>query len=350
MTKADFLREPENVDELLHILNDKDETKPAQESYKYYSTQRPVAPGTYPKSADNPPLNIENYDGREAVEGGAFQAWGELTYAQPLTQRQTDDYELKPSRDNPMEFLYKQPDVHALIQTLADKGMENEARNVFRIAMATDVLQQDFGKLTAELAGIRQELTAIREKQPALVRALSGVVQATEHTMQRARETLDEAREGIKQASLAGINGLAKICGIKESLQAIHSDLSRSIEGTDKAIDKIGAVGKELREVGNHTANVGRAVAGKELKDISGEPEGKITAAILKPFRSVNSLLHHMEWKVESALKNVERLENTVAQNREKKSVRQALKEAKEAGQPERPEKPDKTRTAKPTL
>lgn len=279
MTKADFLREQAGVDELLHILNDKDgEAKPAPESYK-------------------------------------------------------------------REFLYQQADVHALIRQLVDKGMENEAKQVFRIAIATDDLQRNFDTLTGELTGIRQELTAIREQQPALVRALSGVVKATENTVQRARSKLQEVRESIKQASLAGLNGLADICGVKESLQAIRGDLNRSIEATDKAIDKISTVGHELREVGNHTANVGRAVAGKELKDVSGEPEGRITGAVLKPFRSVNTLLNHMAWKVESALKSVERLENTVTQNREKKSVRQALKEAKDAGQPERPDKPDKART-----
>ena len=36
--------------------------------YKYYSTQRPVSIGTFPKHTDNPPIRFENYNGRTWVE------------------------------------------------------------------------------------------------------------------------------------------------------------------------------------------------------------------------------------------------------------------------------------------
>lgn len=72
-----------------------------QELYKYYSTQRPVDIGTFPKPTENQPLEIVNYDGRIPVEGGAFLAWGVLTYEKPLTNQEQYDYELRPSPDNP---------------------------------------------------------------------------------------------------------------------------------------------------------------------------------------------------------------------------------------------------------
>lgn len=72
----------------------------AQE-YKYYSTQRPVDIGTFPKDKDNPPIRIENYEGRIWVENDTRLAWGELTYAQPLLEKELYHYELKPSRNNP---------------------------------------------------------------------------------------------------------------------------------------------------------------------------------------------------------------------------------------------------------
>ena len=72
-----------------------------QPLYRYYSTQRPVDIGTYPKSLTNPPTKVENYDGRLHVEGGAFLAWGEIHYAHPLTEGELRSYELAPSRFNP---------------------------------------------------------------------------------------------------------------------------------------------------------------------------------------------------------------------------------------------------------
>lgn len=64
--------------------------------YRYYSTQRPIAPGTFPKD-QNAPVNIVNFDTRSPVEEGRMQAWGYLEYPQPLNTKQAADYELRPA-------------------------------------------------------------------------------------------------------------------------------------------------------------------------------------------------------------------------------------------------------------
>ena len=71
-----------------------------QETYKYYSTQRPIDIGTFPK-VGNDPISITNFDKREEVENGSFSAWGFLEYTAPLTEKQIDDYELRAASDNP---------------------------------------------------------------------------------------------------------------------------------------------------------------------------------------------------------------------------------------------------------
>lgn len=63
-------------------------------TYRYYSTQRPISPGTYP-NGENKPVTIENFDDRQAVENGQLQAWGYLEYERPLSQKEMKDYELK---------------------------------------------------------------------------------------------------------------------------------------------------------------------------------------------------------------------------------------------------------------
>ena len=65
--------------------------------YRYYSTQRPVDIGTFPKPVGNAPVEIHNYDKHQPVEGGTMQAWGYLEYAKPLTEKEASDYELKPA-------------------------------------------------------------------------------------------------------------------------------------------------------------------------------------------------------------------------------------------------------------
>nr|WP_207750678.1 hypothetical protein [Anaeromonas gelatinilytica] len=69
-------------------------------AYKYYSTQRPVDIGTFPKT-ENGPLYLVNFDKRESVEQGRFLAWGYLVYDAPLTEKQMTDYELRATPGNP---------------------------------------------------------------------------------------------------------------------------------------------------------------------------------------------------------------------------------------------------------
>lgn len=100
--EKDFTRRVEDYKNLQQTTTRSISEQP-KECYLYYSTQRPIDLGTFPKPAGNPPLEIINYDDdrRRPVAGGNIEAWGELTYAKPLTEKQMADYELKPSPDNP---------------------------------------------------------------------------------------------------------------------------------------------------------------------------------------------------------------------------------------------------------
>ena len=70
------------------------------DAYKYYSTQRPIDIGTFPKT-DGGPVRFENFDKREEVEQGQFRAWVYLVYDAPLTEKQIKDYELRAAPDVP---------------------------------------------------------------------------------------------------------------------------------------------------------------------------------------------------------------------------------------------------------
>ncbi len=69
--------------------------------FKYYSTQRPIDIGTYPKLPNDPQVEMTFFSGRQPVESGTVLAWGVLAYNAPLSPKQIEDYELRPARDNP---------------------------------------------------------------------------------------------------------------------------------------------------------------------------------------------------------------------------------------------------------
>ena len=85
--------------------------------YRYYSTQRPVDIGTFPKT-EGGPEHIENYDKRGPVEDGRFLAWGHLEYSAPLTEKQTEDYELRAAFDNPDLYRYPPRQLDAQVQVV----------------------------------------------------------------------------------------------------------------------------------------------------------------------------------------------------------------------------------------
>ena len=82
--QRDFDRRVDDYQQLYHAAVKHTELGP-EGVYRYYSTQRPVDIGTYPKLPDNQPLSIVNYDDdrRRPVADGSLMAWGELTYAKP---------------------------------------------------------------------------------------------------------------------------------------------------------------------------------------------------------------------------------------------------------------------------
>lgn len=69
--------------------------------FRYYSTQRPVTPGSFPKK---PGCEISNYPKKIYIDGTGFSAWGHIDYNEPLTDAEANGYELKPE---PWEFNVK---------------------------------------------------------------------------------------------------------------------------------------------------------------------------------------------------------------------------------------------------
>lgn len=68
-------------------------------SYKYYSTERPVMPGSFPKPQGNTVLNIENFNDRSYVGKIGREAWGFIEYEKPISSVLLDDYELVAASD-----------------------------------------------------------------------------------------------------------------------------------------------------------------------------------------------------------------------------------------------------------
>ncbi len=70
---------------------------------RYYSTQRPFGPGTFPRKDGTEA--ITNYDAPTYIEEIGRKAWGHIDYEKPLTDKEVRDYELVPSTTVTEEFV-----------------------------------------------------------------------------------------------------------------------------------------------------------------------------------------------------------------------------------------------------
>lgn len=61
---------------------------------RYYSTQRPVGPGTYPRQSGTE--TVTNFDGPTYCEEIGREAWGYIEYREPITPEAARAYELTP--------------------------------------------------------------------------------------------------------------------------------------------------------------------------------------------------------------------------------------------------------------
>lgn len=73
---------------------------------KYFSTQRPLMPGGFPKPEGNKVLDIHNFDNREYVKEVDRMAWGWIEYERRLSHSDMVNYELVPLPERELHLVY----------------------------------------------------------------------------------------------------------------------------------------------------------------------------------------------------------------------------------------------------
>lgn len=74
------------------VRKPKRKKKETEKTHRYYSTQRPFGPGTFPQKDGRE--TVVNFDGKIYCEEIGREAWGYIDYPEPLTKEETNSYEL----------------------------------------------------------------------------------------------------------------------------------------------------------------------------------------------------------------------------------------------------------------
>lgn len=247
----------------------------------------------------------------------------------------------------------EQEHLKEFFKLLNENGQRQEAAEFSALVTQLSNMEQQYSAVLSELQAVRGQLDRIQDKgiKSALLKGVSAiqekVTQAKEqltHIKADLSQSVKKALSNVKQQGISALNKAVDFMGIKTALADMRESLQSSISRTQKSIDRINAIGSELHALNEHSRNLGRALTGREAKELTARNEDKgVLAAVAKPLKKSKSMLENMEKGVTRAIQSVDRLEQAAAKGREQKpSIREGLKAAKEQEHPKRKPSPQK--------
>ena len=224
------------------------------------------------------------------------------------------------------------------MKLLEENNRQGQAQDLSLLMFYMDGMTRQFEAVSQELQEVRQQLAQAQES-PAK-KAIGRMVEALGHKVEQAREALDDLRERItdcaknavenfKEAGVTALDKAVSAIGVKNVLESLQEKISGMIADTKQNIEKVESIGHELRSVGGHLRNAGRAIAGKETQTVDGGQEGRFQSAVLAPMRGIQKLLSNINNNTLAAIGVVEDLEQSADLARDRQEERAADKPGK---------------------
>lgn len=233
------------------------------------------------------------------------------------------------------------------------ENMPSKGQDYSTMLWQVDGMARQLEQALNELQTVKQELGKMQENP--VKRTVSRIVQSVEQKIHALQEQLSvvkdtiaehakQAVESVKQTGISALDKTVSFLGIGKALNAIQEDLNRTMADTAKSIEKIETIGHELRSVGGHLKNAGRAITGKKQHFVDGGKEGRIQTAVLAPMRTTHKMLSHMNNTTLAAIGGVERLEQAANRNKEQREAAEPepLEELDTESAPQKPEAKEK--------
>lgn len=233
--------------------------------------------------------------------------------------------------------LEENPVVAELLRLLAQAKAE-QLPDFKELVQCVSSMETQLNRTTAELQTVKQELQSLQGTLSKENKAFfSDLTASVETILSQGREQLGGIKENIVRASrmvtdnlkgkgISGLNRALDSLGVRKAIRALQTHLNRTANVLEAGIERVEAVGRELRDAGSHLQNAGRVITGKERQDAPGKT-GRLTAAIMTPLRRIREAIGKMESLSERALSRLDSLEQ--AAKEERPSVKDALKTLK---------------------
>lgn len=222
-----------------------------------------------------------------------------------------------------MDPLQENDTLQQFMKLLAENGREGQAADLSQLMWYMDGMTRQYESVLRELQEVRQQLAQSQETPQKNL--IGRMVDALESKVQQVRSALDSlwtkisqrAAEAVENFAEAGVSALDKAAdkalqGTKSALEGVRKTICGAYEDIKQNIKTVEEMGHELRSVGGHLKNAGRALTGKETLHVDGGQEGRFQSTVLAPMRATQKLLVGMNNATLAAIGRVEELERPV--------------------------------------
>lgn len=240
----------------------------------------------------------------------------------------------KPSTD---EKTAEMPDVETLLKILLDVNQEQNRQTVSLLMNYMNDMEENFFAVLDELDSVKEQLAnmqntpqtkEVRHVLTDLSDQMKEQVGALQEKIRVMRVAINEKAaqlvENFKEHGASALNHVCEFLGIKDVMTELHDSLRETAENMDKSMRKIDTVSQELRETASHMKNVGRALAGKELRETPEPKQKGFFQGLKAPYKGMRDFCTKQADKLEVAIQKLLDLE----QRADKSKGRQEKEEA----------------------
>lgn len=273
---------------------------------------------------------------------------------------------METAEQNTQQGMEENDMLKQFMELLNSQNMGEQSQDYMALFQYTAGMQVQLAVMVDELQGVREQLAQIQSAQPKTVtESLMDKVSHLQEKIVNLSDRLSVVKDHLVETAAQAVNafkekGKAEMCkvlqkgisGVKSILADYRERLTDVMMDYKKTANQIDSIGDELKQIGNSVSNVGRLLAGKGTKEVSGEKPGVgLTRAINKPVkRAVENLQKNID-TVDKTFEKLERLSERLAVGKEaEKGGRVSLKDklsqmkAKADQQKNTPE-PDKSKS-----
>jgi hypothetical protein len=251
--------------------------------------------------------------------------------------------------DMPEQEQAEMPGMEELLKILIDVNMSQSQQSVSLLMNYMNDVEENFFTVLQELDAVKEQLANIQNtpqnKEPRhTLSELAGKMEDAAASMQEQirewRVALNEKAtqlvQNFKEHGVEALNNVCGFLGIKDILIQSKETMLLRAEQMQGSMDKIDKVSQELREASTHTKNVGRAIVGKEAKEVPEAKESGFFHQMKRPYQSLKNFCEKQAEKLENGIAKMERMEQAADQSVQKRmeqkkpSIMEKLQDLKE--------------------